>query len=239
MQTTLQINPNHTARIAGLLYLLLVPLGIIGIIYVPTNIIVLNDLAATASNLLNNELMVRVSITSALVVQIVNLAVVIALYKLLSPAHVFAAKLMMLFVFVAVPIAMLNEVLNYAALELLMNGELLSAFSQAQLEALSYMLLQWHEFGVLIASIFWGFWLFPMGYLVYKSNFLPKTIGVLLMIGCFGYLADAYIGLMLPHLDIEIAQFTFIGEVALPLWLIIKGVNKEVWLQKNSEVIQA
>ena len=92
-----------------------------------------------------------------------------------------------------------------------------------------------HEGGLFIAGIFWGLWLLPMGYLVFKSGFLPRWIGVLLIIGGFGYLIDSAIFFLLPDVDVTIAQFTFVGEVLLPLWLLIKGVNIERWEKRALE----
>jgi hypothetical protein len=87
------------------------------------------------------------------------------------------------------------------------------------------LFLDLHEYGVHIAQVFWGLWLFPLGYLVFKSRFLPRLLGALLMIGCVGYLIDVGIAVLLPDLDVTVSQFTFIGELLLPLWLVIKGVD--------------
>lgn len=212
---------NKTARLAGALYLLLAPLGILGILYVPNTLIVDGNLAATASNILANESLYRLSILSALAVQIVNLFVVLVLYTLLKPVNRNVGRLMVIFLFLGIPIAMLNEVNSAAALLVIHGTE--------PVYELMALFLEMHEYGIQIAGIFWGLWLFPMGYLVYKSNYIPKLIGVLLMIGCFGYLLDSVLFILAPGLGVTVSQFTFIGEIALPLWLIIKGVNVAQW----------
>lgn len=212
---------NKTARLAGALYLLLAPLGILGILYVPNTLIVDGNLAATASNILANESLYRLSILSALAVQIVNLFVVLVLYTLLKPVNRNVGRLMVIFLFLGIPIAMLNEVNSAAALLVIHGTE--------PVYELMALFLEMHEFGIQLAGIFWGLWLFPMGYLVYKSNYIPKLIGVLLMIGCFGYLLDSVLFILAPGLGVTVSQFTFIGEIALPLWLIIKGVNVAQW----------
>jgi len=209
-----------TAKTAGWLYLSLIPLGLMGIMYIPT-LIVDGNIAETISNIIANESLFRLSIVSALLVQLVNLFVVLYLYKLLKPVNKKVAKLMVLFIFLAIPIAMLNE-LNYGAVLLLIH-------SAEQSPALVSLFLNLHEYGVNIAQIFWGLWLFPMGYLVHKSGFLPKIIGILLMIGCFGYFADSFIYFLNPDFGITFSEFLFIGEVALPLWLVTKGVNMTKW----------
>jgi len=220
---------NKTARLAGTLYLLLLPLGILGLILVQTNLIVQGDAAATASNILASESLFRVSIVSALMVQVVNIFVVLTLYQVLKPVNKNMASLMVIFILLGAPIAMLSEASRFAVLPLLSNTEYLAVFTPEQLQALAYFFLDLHENGIQVASIFWGLWLFPMGYLVYKSGFLPKILGILLIIGCFGYLADFFIVALFPALNVTVSQFTFIGEIALPLWLVIKGVNVEQW----------
>jgi hypothetical protein len=212
---------NKTARLAGALYLLLLPLGILGILYVPNALFVDGDVVATANNILANESLYRLSILSALMVQIVNLFVVLVLYKLLRPVNENVGRLMVIFLFLGIPIAMLNEVNSAAALLVIQGTE--------PVYELMALFLEMHEYGIQIAGIFWGLWLFPMGYLVYKSSYIPKLIGVLLMIGCFGYLLDSVLAIAAPELGVTISQFTFVGEIALPLWLLIKGVNVAQW----------
>ena len=212
---------NKTARIAGFLYLMLVPLGIFGIMYVPSVLVAPGDVAATASKILANESLFRLSIVSALLTQLVNLAVVLFLYKLLSSVHKTAARLMVIFILLAVPMAMLNELNHGAILHLLHRVD--------PSHDLVALFLELHEYGIQIASIFWGLWLFPMGYLVFKSGYIPKIIGIMLMIGCFGYVVDSLTFLLYPNFGLTFAEYLFIGEVALPLWLLIMGVNVERW----------
>jgi len=232
---TADISPRKAARVAGFLYLTLLPLGIFGILYVPSILIVPGDAATTANNILASESLFRLSIVSALTVQIVNMLVVLLLYKLLKPVNKNIALLMVIFLLVAVPIAMLNELNQFATLLLLSGADYLTVFTADQLQALVPLFLDLHEHGINIAGIFWGLWLFPMGYLVFKSGFLPKILGVLLMIGCFGYLIDSATFFLLPNFDATISQFTFIGELLLPLWLLIKGVNVEQWEKRALE----
>lgn len=221
-------NPNRTARLAGLLYLLLAPIGALGILYVPNTLIVAGDMAATASQIVSNEAMFRLSMVSALLAQLVNIAVVLTLYKLLKPVNRTMAGLMVLFSLLAVPIAMLNEVNHAAALLLAQGAE--------QSPALMALFLELHEYGIQIAGIFWGLWLFPMGYLIFKSTYLPKFIGVLLMIGCVGYVADALVFLLYPALGVTFSEYTFVGELVLPLWLLVKGVNVQRYADRVQDV---
>ncbi|MFN2223009.1 MAG: DUF4386 domain-containing protein, partial [Candidatus Promineifilaceae bacterium] len=86
--------------------------------------------------------------------------------------------------------------------------------------------------GYLIAQVFFGLWLLPLGYLVYRSGFLPRIVGVLLVVACFGYLVDVITYTLLPSSDVVVSEFTFIGELLLLLWLLVKGVNVEQWKKR-------
>ena len=229
MTTKETFNPNKTARVAGYLYLMLFPLGIFGIIYIPSSLIVLGDAATTASNIMANELLYRLSIVTALTLQIVYIFLALALYKLLNPVDKNNAVLMVILVLVAAPIAMLNELNHVAVLLVLSGSDLLTTFSLDQVQASVPLFLNLHEHGVFIAQIFWGLWLFPMGYLIFKSNFLPLALGILMIIGGFGYLVDSFVYFIFPDFDVTVSEFTFLGELLLPLWLMFKGVNHEQW----------
>lgn len=221
--------PQTLARLTGLLYLLLLPLGIFGTIYVPSVLVVPGEAAATANNILASESLYRLGIVSALLVQVVNIFVVLGLYKILKPVNRSMALLMVIFLLLGVPIAMLNE-LNLFAVLMLVNGvAYATAFTAQQLQSLAPLFLGLHQYGIQIAGIFWGLWLLPMGYLVFKSGFLPRILGILLVIGGVGYLIDSFAFFLVPELHLTVAQFTFLGEVLLPLWLLIKGVNVERW----------
>jgi hypothetical protein len=142
------------------------------------------------------------------------------------------ALLMVIFILLGAPIAMLSEINQFAVLTLASGANYLTAFTPEQSQALVTFFLDLHQYGISIASIFWGLWLFPMGYLVFKSGFLPKILGILLMIGCFGYLIDFFVPFFFPNLEVTVSQFTFLGEILLPLWLLIRGVNVEQWQKR-------
>ncbi|MFC7195109.1 DUF4386 domain-containing protein [Halosimplex aquaticum] len=121
--TDLGISPNRLARIAGFLHLSLIPVGVFGILYVPSTLFVPGDIATTASNIAANESLFRLSIVSALLAQVINIFVVILLYKLLKPVSKNLASLMVIFLLLGVPIAMLNELTHYATLLLVSGSE--------------------------------------------------------------------------------------------------------------------
>ena len=224
-----------TARTTGFLYLLLIPLGVFGMIYVRETLFVPDDIAATVSNIMANQTLFCSSIVSTLIVQVVNIFVVLNLYKILKPVNKNHAVYMAVFILLGMPIAMLNE-LNQFAVLLLMNGaDYLTVFTSDQINALIALFLDLRSAGINIAQIFWGLWLFPMGYLVFKSGFLPKIIGVFLIIACFGYLTDSFIFFFVPDFGITFSEFTFLGEAMITFWLLIKGVNVEEWEKRALE----
>lgn len=228
------MNPNKTARIAGFLFLLLVPLGFFGGMYIPS-ITVPGNAVTTVNNIMANESLFRLSILCALATPIVNMLVALFLYKLLKPVNKNHAVLMVIFTLAAAPIAMLNELNHFAVLQLLNGAGYLKVFSVEQLHSLVMFFLDLNNYGFFITAIFWGLWLFPLGYLVFKSGFLPRMLGVLLIIAGFGYVIDSIALFLLPDLNIDFTQFTFIGELLFLLWLLFKGVNVEQWEKRALE----
>ncbi len=216
---TVEASPQLYARVAGFLYLTLLPLGLFGLLYVPSRLMVPGDAAATAKNIIGSESLFRLSIVTAFLVHLINIFVVLILYQLLKPVNRRMALLMVIFLLLGVPIAMFNEINNFAVLRLLHGPD----------NGLITLFLDLHETGIQIAGIFWGFWLFPMGYLVYKSGFLPRILGVLLIVAGLGILVESGAAFLLPNNKVGIGVFTFWGEVLFPLWLLIRGVNVERW----------
>ena len=234
--TTKEIN--KTARIAGFLYLILMVCGIFSYMFVNSRLIVPGDTATTINNIMASESLYVSGIVSWLISQTVFILLVYVLYKLLKPVNKNHAFLMVMFVLVAVPISFINELNKFAALLLLRGADYLTAFTADQLQALAPLFLDLHEHGLSIASVFWGLWLFPMGYLVFKSGYIPRILGVFLIIAGFGYLIDSFAVFLLPNfiaIISQFTQFTWYGELLLPLWLLIKGVNVEQWEKRALE----
>jgi hypothetical protein len=152
----------------------------------------------------------------------------LALYKLLKPVNKNIALIMVLFALASVPMAMLNMLNYFAALLLLNSADYLRAFGADQLHAQVMFFLDLYGYGAYIPQ-FLGLWLLPLGYLVFKSGFLPRILGVLLMIGCFGYLIDAVSFFLFGNSIATLSLLAFIGELLFAVWLLIKGVNVEVW----------
>ena len=182
-----------------------------------------------------SESLFRSGIVSWLISQTVFVFLVLVLYKLLKPVNKNHALLMVIFALVSVPIAFINELNQFAAVLLLSGADYLTVFPADQLQAQVMFFLDLHTAGFSIASIFWGLWLLPFGYLVYKSGFLPRILGILLIIGFLGFLIDFFIFFLFPNLDVTVGDFTGIGEILITLWLLIKGVNVEQWEKRALE----
>ncbi len=232
---TAQTSPLVRARVAGFLYVIANSPAPFALLYLPSRLIVRGDAAATANNIMASESLFRLAIAGSLFNSIAMIFVVLALYQLLKVVSKNMASLMVIFVLAAVPIGMLTELNQLAVLSLLSGADYLNVFTADQLHALVMLFLNLHRDGVLTAQIFWGLWLFPLGYLVFKSGFLPRILGVLLMIACFGYVIQSFAVFLLPNLNVNIIFFTSWGELFFVLWLLIKGVNVEQWKKRAAE----
>jgi len=230
-----ETSPLVYARGAGVLYLLLIVFGAFSFLFVFSSLVVPGDAAATANNIMASESLFRSGIVSWLIGQTVFILLVLVLYKLLKVVNKNAALLMVIFALVSVPIAFINELNQFAALLLLSGADYLTVFETDQLHSLVLFFLDLREGGFAIAGIFWGLWLLPFGYLVYKSGFLPRIIGILLIIGCFGYLIDFFTFFLFPNFDVVVSNFTGVGEILIALWLLIRGVNVEEWEKRALE----
>ena len=219
-----QVPASQTARLAGALYLLMMPFAAFTL-YVRFSSVVAGDPATTASNILAAPGLYRAAIVTWLTSQVISVFLVVQLYRLLKPVDATLALLMLVLALIGVPIVFANESHSFAVL-LLLTDSLVSA-SVEQSAADLMLQLQLHERGIGIAQVFWGLWLFPLGWLVAISGFLPRWLGILLLIAGFGYLFDFFTAAMFPGSGLRLTQFTFVGELLFPLWLIIKGVKEE------------
>lgn len=206
-----------SARLAGAFYVVLALAMFPDMLR--KSLIVVGDAAATGENILSNALLFRISIFGDLVCETAFVFLVLCLYSLLKDVRPEAARLMVALVLVAVPIAMLNTSNELAALALLQGND----------PAQAMLFLGLFKDGSLIAEIFFGLWLFPLGWLFFKSGFMPKTLGILLMVGCFGYLADSFAGLVMPDwraLTEQGVMLPAVAELATVFWLLVFGVKR-------------
>jgi len=216
----------NQGRYAGVLYLLGSLPAFFALLYVPSKLIVHGDAQATAHNIAASETLFRLGIAADLVSQALFIFVVLALYDLLKDVDRRYALHMVVLLLVAIPIAFLNEVNAIAALVMVHGTNFLSVFDEAQRNALAMMFLNLRGHGFDIAGIFWGLWLFPLGWLVYRSGFLPRILGVLLILACFAYLANSFTALVMPQYEASVARWMNplqLAEMVFMLWLLIRG----------------
>ena len=216
------------SRIAGAIYLSMIVVAPFSMLYVPGKLIVHGDATATASNFLNHETLFRFGIAGASIAHIIFIGLAIALYRLLGDVDKTWARLMVGLVLVSAAVGFFNTVNHLAAFLLFRGGQFLEVLDQTQRNALGMFFIRLHWQGDLINEIFWGTWLFPFGLLVYRSGFLPRFIGAWLMVNCFAWVVLCFIGLFAP--DAYDAAFMwmqpfFFGELAIMLWLLIKGAK--------------
>jgi hypothetical protein len=218
----------NPGRLAGFLYVLASVVGIFGLLYVPSKLIVDGNAVATARNIAASETLYRLGIAAHLVGEALFVFVALALYDLLKPVNHRNALCMLTLILVAIPIAFLNELNAIAALVLVRGADFLSLFDQPQRDALAMVFLNVHGYGFDVAGIFWGLWLFPLGLLVYRSGFIPRILAVALMVNCVAFLISSLTSLVLPHYDSLVhgwmRPFHF-GEQAFMLWLLIMGAK--------------
>ena len=218
------------ARVAGLIYLSLALTAPFCLIYIPRTLIVRGNATATANNINAHESLFRLGIVAELLYAVTFIFVVLALYRLLKEVDQNHSALMVILGLVSVPIGFLNVLNNAAALTLLSGADYLSVFRTDQLHALAMLFITLHGYGNIVAGIFWGLWLFPFGLLVFRSGFLPRILGVWLIINCFAYLIISFTALLLPHYKevVSLAMMpALLGELAIVLWLLIKGVKDQ------------
>ena len=217
----------NTARVAGLLYLIVAVFAGFAQFF-RTSVVVPGDAAATVTNISASEFLFRVVICSDLIGQIFHIFLVLSLYELFKTINKNQALLMTILALIPVPIAMLNQINQLAVVQLLNGAPYLKAFNSDQLHSQVVFFINLFNNGVTIAALLWGLWLFPLGYLVIKSKAIPKILGILLMVSGAGYVINCFVKLLVSNFHIEIALFTFIGEVVFLFWLLIKGVNDQL-----------
>jgi hypothetical protein len=217
------------ARIAGFLYFLLVVIAPLRLIYIPSALFVRGNATATADNIAAHELLFRLGILGDLLCGVIVTFLVLALYRLLKGVDRNLAVLMVIIGGVMpATIDFLNVLNDAAALMLARGADFLSVFEKPQRDALAMLFLRLHHHEIVAAEILWGLWLFPLAILVYRSRFLPRFLGVWLIVNGFAYLTMSFTGLLLPQYEEIVSNVAFpalLGEMAIMLWLLIKGAK--------------
>ena len=226
------ISPRNAARIAGYGYLIIIILAIFAEFFVRSSLVVPGDATATINNIMANEMQFRLGVCSYLIAAIFDVVVAVALYVLLKPVNKSLALLTAWFRLVHATIfaAALNNLFN--VLYLLNNADHLITLNSDQLHAQVMLFLNAFSYKWLIGLVFFGLHCFFLGFLILKSTYIPRFVGVLLIVASFGYLIDSFAHfLMSNYADFEavflliVAVPAIIAELALCLWLILKGAH--------------
>jgi len=225
-------SPRALTRLAGFLYLVITIAAIVAHVYVPAQLLVPGDAAATANNILAAGLLFRIGIGSEFVVLLSEIVLSILLYVLFKPVSKTLALVAAVFRLAMTTIHAINLLNSFFVLLLLSGADYLATFEVDQLHALVLLFLNAHHYGFTIGIVFLVPHVFVLGYLIFKSGYFPRTLGVLFMVAACGYLFDSTALLFVPSYDTTpafIALPIAIAEIAFPLWLLIKGVNVEQW----------
>lgn len=220
---------SKNARIAGFLYLLLIIAAPFRLIYIPNTLFVSGNAAATASNIAAHQSLFRLGIASDLFCGTILIFLVLALYRLFKAVDKNLAVLMVILGGVMPAVIDFFNVLNDAAALMLVRGpDFLSVFEKPQRDALAMLFLRLHGQEILAAEILWGLWLFPLAILVLRSGFLPRFLGVWLIINGFAYLILSFTGQFLSQYEGVVSNIAFpaqLGEVAFMLWILVIGAK--------------
>jgi uncharacterized protein DUF4386 len=222
MRTTRQ-----QARSAGRLYLLMIVLGLPGLILIPARLIVRGEAAATADSLRVGMTLFQLGLASEIVGMVLYVYLAFALYRLFERVDRTLAAEMVALVLLSVPIVLLAIVSELGTMILVQGPSFLAALPRPQLDALAYFFLRLHNQAVLVAEVFWGLWLVPLGRLIVRSGFVPKIFGILLQVAALGYLLRAAGSLFpLPGAIAKTGEILSLGEIPNIVWLLVWGATR-------------
>ena len=222
-------SPRRLARIAGVLYLLVAIVGGFAAGYVAPTMYVAGDATATVANVVGNAGLVRLGVFADLVNQAVLVFLGLTLYTLLRHVHRGAARAMVVLVVAAAAICSLNAVFMFEGLRVATGAVDLSSFGTEGSNAIVLLLLDTQHYGYLVAQIFFGLWLVPLGYLAHKSGWFPKALAISLVVGAGCYLVDLATAFFFSDVNQLIHTFIVIpcviAEVWMVVYLLVVGVN--------------
>ncbi|MFX0114498.1 MAG: DUF4386 domain-containing protein [Candidatus Hodarchaeota archaeon] len=225
---TIELSPAIYARIAGIAFLIMTIAAIFAYFFVLSNFIVPDDATKTADNIMDSELLFRLAIASWVIVLTMDVVVAWALYVILKPVNKSLALLAAWFRLMMTAMNGAILVFLFIALLLLSGDDYLTIFDSEELHALALLFLNAFRYGFAIGYVFLGVHLLILGYLVYQSGYLPRIVGVLLIVAAFGYLLGSFGTFLLPPdqaeiIDLVVTVPNAIGEISLFLWLLVKG----------------
>jgi len=220
---------HNPGRVAGLWYLILALLGPVRLIYIPDHVFVEGNAGATASNIAAHEMLVRLGVAADLVCAVVLVFLTLAFFRLFKDVDRNLAVLVVILGGIMPSLLyFVGVVADLGALMVVRDPGFLSAFDKPQQDALAMLLLRLRGTLNTAAEILWGAWLFPLGILIYKSRFIPRFLGVWLVLGGVAYVILSFTGVLAPQYQGTVFRFSqsaFFGELAIVLWLVIRGAQ--------------
>jgi len=235
-----ETSPQVYARVGGWLYLITIGAGVFAEFFVRSKLIVSGDAAATAHNIMASESLWRLGLAGDLIGTACYVAITLILYVLLRPVNRNLSLLAAFFSLVGCAIGGAIALGHLAPVFLLGGADYLKAFDPHQLQALALLFLKLHGYGEDVSIVFFGLYCTLLGYLIFKSGYFPKVLGVLLAIGGLCYLINSFADFMSPAFSAMIPVYILlppgIAELSLCLWLIVMGVNVPKWEEKGASV---
>jgi hypothetical protein len=226
------VSTQKSARIAGGLYLLVAILAIFVQFYIPAQLIVPGDAGTTANKIIAAEGLFRLGIAGELVVLLAEIILTVILYQLLKPVSQSLSLVAAISRLTMTAIHGVNLLSHFLVLLLVSGAAYLTVFVPAQLNALVMLFLNAYSYGYTIGIVFFTLHTLILGYLIFKSGYFPKILGILFLIASLGYLVDSFSHVLIPNYKtgpVYLALPIAIAEIAFPLWLLIKGVNVGQW----------
>jgi len=232
----IELSPRAKARLAGLLYLIIIVGGLFAQIVVRDGLVISGDAAATARNIMSHELLYRLGFAVEVFYLMCNIPLTLLLFDLFKVVNRKLAEVTVLFAFVGTAIEGVALLAHYAPLVLLGKSKMLSAFPPEQLQTAAYMSIRIFDYGFMIALSFFGCFCIMLGYLIWRSTFFPRVVGALLWIEGAAYLLNSFAHFIAPAVGAKVFPFLFvsgIAEVSFCLTLLIAGVNVPRWQEQR------
>ena len=239
-----RMRPQWYARSCGVLYLYIFVAGSFAELFVRSKLVVSGDAGATAANVMNSESLFRLGFSGELLHLACDVAVAMLLYALLRPVDRNIALLAAFMRLACALILATASLSHFAALRLLGGSQYLETFQLEQLHSLALLAMNLHGDGYAIGLVFFGFACFALGYLIFRSGYLPRTIGVLMAVAGACYLINSFAHFLHPAtgaalFNAGILLPCFVAELSLALWLLIRGVNVTKWEERASQEVAA
>lgn len=226
------ISPQRLARRAGVLYVVVVLCGVFGEILVKNIVFVAGDTAATVDRIISMGFVFRLGFVVLLARLVFLTLLILALYRLFGRVEQGVAAAMVAFGLVSVAVSMVALVFEFGAPLLLTSSDYSARFTPDQWRAQVQFFIDMQEQADRAAQVL-AVWVVLLGVLIYRSGYVPKLVGILMMAAGVGYVVDFLVFVLVPQLDWQIAGLAFLAEAMFPFWLLVKGVDLEGWKRRS------